>query len=126
MKGSVPKFIYFSTTDVYDASMSGQVAEHSASVSTGNIREMTMRSGEDLVLRYKTSTKTKFTILRCSDIYGECNGQFYMDSFFIRSLKTSLMNQTVFVEHGRSHNMIHVQDVAEALVNGGSASAYDL
>lgn len=116
IKASVPRFIYFSTTDIYDFSMSGKIREHSASISTGGLREMTMRSGEDLILRYRGSTKTKFTILRCSDIYGECNGQFYMDSFFIYSLKTSLMKKTVFVEKGKRHNMIHVQDVSEALV----------
>jgi nucleoside-diphosphate-sugar epimerase len=116
IKSKVSKFIYFSTTDVYDMSMNGKAAEHTVSITTGSLREMTMRSAEDLVMRYKTSSKTKFTILRCSDIYGECNGQFYLDSFLMYSLKTALMNNTVFVERGKNHNLIYVQDVTEALV----------
>lgn len=116
VKAGVPRFLYFSTTDIYDASTAGRILEHSASISNGGLREMTMQSGEDLILRYKNSSKTAFTILRCSDIYGECNGQFYMDSFFIYSLRTALMKQTVLVEKGKRHNMIYVQDVTEALV----------
>lgn len=116
VKASVPMFIYFSTTDIYDGSTPGEIGEHSAAIDSGGLREMTMQSGEDLILRYQSSNKTKFTILRCSDIYGECNGQFYMDSFFIYSLRTALMNQTVLVETGKRHNLIYVQDVTEALV----------
>lgn len=117
IKAKVSKFIYFSTTDIYDASIRGELKENSAPLSSGGLREMTLRSGEDLILRYKGSMKTRFTIFRCSDIYGECNGQFYMDSFFISSLKAALMKQTVFLETGKYHNMIYVQDVSEALVH---------
>ncbi len=116
VKANVPKFIYFSTTDIYGASKTGVVEEHTSFVENGDLRQMAMLSGEDLILRYQGSKKTEFIILRCSDLYGECNGQFYMDSFFIDSLRAALMNQTVFVETGKRHNMLSVQDVTEALV----------
>jgi len=123
VKAGSPRFLYFSTTEIYDGSAEGAAQEYTLSVDTGSIRQMAMRSGEDLIMRYKTSTKTRFTVLRCSDIYGECNGQFYMDSFFISSLRLALMGQTVLVETGKRHNMIHVQDVAEAAVRVLKAEA---
>lgn len=116
VKVGVKKFLYFSTVDIYDMSLTGKIGEHSMSISNGGLREMTMQSGEDFILRYKNSAKIKFLILRCSDIYGECNGQFYMDSFFIYSLRAALMGETVIIENGKRHNMIYVQDVTEALV----------
>ena len=126
IKANVSKFVYFSTTDIYDDSIhidkasdsihKEKLGEHSTTISNGGLREMTVQSGEDFILRYKNSSKTKFIILRCSDIYGECNGQFYMDSFFIYSLQKALQKQTVIVEKGKMHNMISVQDVTEALV----------
>lgn len=114
-KLSVKKFIYLSTTDVYQTEDMKVIDENAPSIPT-QFKALTIRNGEELALNFNNKEETmQVIVLRCSEVYGVCNGKVNMDSFCTELAMQLLGKAIPDLDSKRRHDYIHIFDVIDVV-----------
>ncbi len=114
-KSGVKKFIYLSSTQVYDKTLEGLIEENSRTTSEYDLETMTIMNGEEIVLKYGLENDMQVVILRCSEAYDFYNNKLNMASFCTELSIELMKNNVVYIDKNKQHDFIHVADVAEAI-----------
>lgn len=111
-RAGVKRFIYLSTTELYQRPEEGLIREASPLKPVG-IRLMTIHNGEEIALRYHQLNDMQVVILRCSEIYGLIYGRTNEYSFCTRLSEELLSGSKIEINQKEKHDNIHISDVVE-------------
>lgn len=112
---SVKKFIYLSTTDVYQTEDRKTIDESSPSIPT-QFKALTIRNGEELALNFNNKEDTmQVIVLRCSEVYGVCNRKINRDGFCTNLSIQMLNKETPILDSKKRHDYIHISDVIDVV-----------
>lgn len=115
-RSGVKRFIYLSTTEVYEQPEEGLVDEKSPTNASG-LRLMTILNGEEMALRYQQESDMQVVILRCSEVYGTFNNRVNKQSFCTNLCIELLNGNKVSIDQKQRHDNIHISDLTELVYN---------
>ncbi|MCL5433736.1 MAG: NAD(P)-dependent oxidoreductase [Candidatus Marsarchaeota archaeon] len=105
------KILYMSSTAVYGNKRKNIILTEEAELKPSNNYGASKMMGEEVIKAYSISNKIKYTILRCSNIYGP----HYEESFF-KIFKLLVEGKMRYIGSGENHlTLVHVYDVADAI-----------
>lgn len=115
-KAGVKRFIYLSTTELYQKAETGLVDEN-FEINAVDLKTKTIKNGENLVLHFDPESNMQVVVLRCSEVYGCYNDQINMQSFCTRIASELMKGNTVYIDKNKKHDYINASDVAEVVFN---------
>ncbi|MGC8571692.1 MAG: NAD-dependent epimerase/dehydratase family protein [Candidatus Micrarchaeia archaeon] len=109
--GKILKIVYMSSTAVYGYKRKNEILTEESELKPENNYGISKMMGEEVIRAYSVSNKIKYTIIRCSNIYGP-----YYEEPFFKVFKLIAEKKMRFIGSGENHlTFIHVYDVAEAI-----------
>ena len=115
-RSGVKRFIYLSTTDVYEQLDEGFIDETSSTRANG-LRLMTILNGEEIVLRYRQESDMEVVVLRCSEVYGSFNNKVNRHSFCTTVCNNLLNGNKITINQNQKHDNVHISDLIELVYN---------
>ena len=115
-KSGVKRFIYLSTTDIYENLEEGLIDETSPTSATG-LRLGTILNGEKIALQFQQENDMQVVILRCSEVYGAVNKKVNKYSFCTNLCINVINGEKINIEKTKRHDNLHISDLTELVFN---------
>ncbi|WBW99716.1 NAD-dependent epimerase/dehydratase family protein [Oceanirhabdus sp. W0125-5] len=113
-ESNIKKFIYISSTSVFDGNPEGVVTEYTEPIAINN-RNKAILMGEEICKNYHKEANFTISIARVSEIYGKYKDEVLEDNICTRLCKDAIKGRKVTIHENKQHNLIYVDDVVDGI-----------